>query len=287
MFISHNFKIIEEEDFNLSYLNRGFQYNDGFFETIIMDNGKIRFLSDHVTRINSGLEALHLECLDVLNFPVVLGNQIIELAEKNNLDQNRKIRIKLNFWRKPGGLFTPETNETEFLISLAPQPDSEVIIEKADFSENIYTHYSPWSFLKGPNANLYVQAGIAKKQAGLDEIILSDAAGNIAECLASNIYWIKDNIIYTPALETGCIAGILRKNIFRGCEALTISIKQGLYSRQDLLTAETIFTSNVTGIRPIKGIQEINFSTSHPILEKLKTYIFPERKNFFAWNCQN
>ncbi|MEJ7663494.1 MAG: aminotransferase class IV [Hymenobacter sp.] len=44
--------------------------------------------------------------------------------------------------------------------------------------------------------------------AGLAEIILYDAAGHVAEAGSAAIFWLKANVLYTPALGTGCVAGV-------------------------------------------------------------------------------
>ena len=115
----------------------------------------------------------------------------------------------------------------------------------------------------------YVQASLAKKKAGLDEFILLDEQGNISECLVSNIFWIKNNQVFTPSLETGCIAGIMRLNILRACQMLKAEAWEGFYSKADLLAADAVFTSNITGLRPILAISQQQFKTDHPLIAQL------------------
>ncbi|KAA5547899.1 aminotransferase class IV [Adhaeribacter rhizoryzae] len=268
MFVSYNFGIITEQDFGLSYANRGFQYNDGFFETLIFHEGKIRFLDDHLDRIKRAMQILSLTPLPHLTASF-LQTQVLELIRQNNIS-SETIRIKINIWRKPGGLFTPESEEAEILITVAPQQPFPAVIGQADFYNGLPNRFTPFSFFKGPYALHYVQASIAKKKAGLDELILLDEQENISECLVSNIFWIKNNQVFTPSLETGCIAGIMRLNILRACQMLKVEVWEGNYSRSDLSEAEAVFTSNVTGLRPIWAIGQQIFANNHPLISQLQ-----------------
>ncbi|MGV3587359.1 MAG: aminotransferase class IV [Adhaeribacter sp.] len=271
MFVSYNFEIIAEQDFGLSYANRGFQYNDGFFETLIWHQGKIRFLDDHVDRIKRAMQVLSLTPLPQLSANFI-QSEILALVQKNNIS-SETIRIKINIWRKPGGLFTPESEEAEIFITVAPQQPFPPVIEQADFYTDLPNRFTPFSFFKGPYALHYVQASLAKKKAGLDELIFLDEQGNISECLVSNIFWIKNNRVFTPVLETGCIAGIMRLNILRACQMLKVEVWEDLYAKSDLLEAEAVFTSNVTGLRPIRAIGRQIFATDHRLISQLEKLV--------------
>ncbi len=63
-FVKSNSKI-------LSISNRSFQYGDGIFETMLAENGKIKFLDDHLGRLTNGLSILNIEK------PIVLTGQFL------------------------------------------------------------------------------------------------------------------------------------------------------------------------------------------------------------------
>ena len=269
MWVSYNFNLIKEQDLQISFTNRGFQYNDGFFDTLLIVQGKIRFLTDHLERIRRAMQVLGLNILTELAQAQKFENVILSLVNKNNL-KGENIRVKINVWRKPGGLFTPESEDAEILLIVLPQPPFPTIIKHAGFYEEIPNRFTPLSFFKGPYALHYVQAGIAKKKAGWDEIIILDEKGHISETSVANIFWGRANQLFTPALETGCIAGIMRLNILRACQKLKVVVREGLYAKADLLAADFIFTSNVTGLRVAQEINGTTFATSHPLLTELQ-----------------
>jgi branched-subunit amino acid aminotransferase/4-amino-4-deoxychorismate lyase len=234
-------------------------------------NGRIRFLADHLDRIQRAFSILGLITIPQLSDALFFEQAIINLIHQNSISADI-IRIKINIWRKPGGLFTPDSEEAETLISVQPQNTNTLpkIIAKAGFVHSIPNRFTPFSFFKGPYALHYVQAGLMKKRADLDEVILTDDKNNISECLVSNIFWIKEYQIFTPTIETGCVAGIMRLNVLRACRSLNIKVQEGFFSKNDLTTAELIFTSNVTGLRSIAQIEDLTFQTKHYILTQIE-----------------
>ncbi len=273
MFLLHNFRLVAEDQFSLGYNNRAFQYNDGLFDTLIMADGQIRFLPDHLERMQQALQLLQIDTPAELQQPAVMAPMLRQLAEQNHISTN-PVRVKVHIWRAPGGLFTPEQNTAETLITAQPQAKLSKIIPRADFAATVCNTFSPLTFFKGPLAAQYVLASLEKKQKQLDELILLDGRGYISEGLTANIFWITDNTLYTPALTTGCVAGIARKNILRVSAAAGIKVAEGIFLPGDLLTAEVVFTSNVTGLRPIRFIRAKEFATEHPLLTLLQTRVF-------------
>ena len=271
-YLLYNSQFIHSQEFTLDYNNRAFQYNDGFFDTLIFTNNHLRFLPDHLERMHRALRVLGLNSPDLLTTEKDLSQAIINLIQKCEL-ATEVVRVKINIWRKAGGLFTPDFEEADMLISVIPQSSSSPTIRQAGFYEGLPNRFTPFSFFKGPYALHYVQAGLAKKKAGLDEIILMDEQENISECLVANIFWIKNNQVFTPALETGCIAGIMRLNILRACQMLRLEVQEGFFKQSDLLAADFIFSSNVTGLRAILAVANQSFSSWHTILTALEKLV--------------
>ena len=84
--------------------------------------------------------------------------------------------------------------------------------------------------------------------------------GFVAEGITSNIFWVKNQTLYTPALQTGILAGITRSNVIRLAKELSLDIEEGEYLAEELLSAEECFiTTAVQQIVPIKQIQHTTY----------------------------
>ncbi|RDC63193.1 aminotransferase class IV [Adhaeribacter pallidiroseus] len=274
MHLLYNWHLIREEDLIIPYSNRAFQYNDGLFDTLVMEQGKIRFLTDHLARIQQAMQVLQLILPEPFRNAEILAAYLTQLGEQNNL-KNKLVRVKIHIWRAPGGLFTPEQNAAECLISAQAQNPVAVVIAQAGFATTVQNNFSAVSFFKGPFATKYVLASLEKKQRMLDELILLDAQGHVSEALVANVFWVKSQVIFTPALQTGCIAGITRKNILRLAADQEIEVQEGFYAATDLEAAEVVFTSNVTGLRPIAAMGSKKFMLDHELITRLQAVLFP------------
>jgi branched-subunit amino acid aminotransferase/4-amino-4-deoxychorismate lyase len=275
MHLLYNWQLLPEEAVALSYNNRAFQYNDGLFDTLIVAQGNIRFLPDHLERMQQAMQVLQIQVPSALLNPAVFADYVAKLIKQNNLTVPQ-VRVKVHIWRAPGGLFTPEQNSAECLITAQAQNIIPGVIPKADFATTVKNNFSVLSFFKGPFAAKYVLASLEKKQRVLDELILLDEQGHVSEALVANVFWVKNQVVYTPTLHTGCIAGITRKNLLRVATNLTIDVQEGFYSVEDLLAAEVVFTSNVTGLRFVAAVGDKKFALEHAVVSKLQSQLFPD-----------
>jgi 4-amino-4-deoxychorismate lyase len=266
-YLFYNNQIIPENSFIISPGNRAFCYGDGLFETMIFREREILYLNDHLLRLSEGLKQLDIELPPTLSKESIV-EKVAELADKNNLHHNA--RIKLQVWRKEGGLVTPEFSDAEFMITISELKKPQEVKKIAFVSTDIKLHFGNLSKCKTLNFLPYILAGIEKKKRNADEIILTDQKGNIAEASSSNIFWCKSDTLYTPSLETGCIEGVMRKQIIKFCDSENIKVIEGFFSLSELQTAELVFTSNVSGLSLIENLNEKKINTQYTIYQAIR-----------------
>jgi branched-chain amino acid aminotransferase len=201
--------------------------------------------------------ALYLTLPAPLATAEALAATLGRLAEANGLPA---ARLRVQLWRGGGGRYTPPTDAAEWLATAEPFVPDDSPLVKADFARKTHSIYSPLSFCKGPQAWLYVRAAHERQQRGLAEIILCDAVGHVAEAGAAAIFWLKDSVLHTPALTSGCVAGVRRAYVLRRAAALGLRCEEGLFSTSDLLTADTVFTANVAGVHLVQQIATATFT---------------------------
>ena len=289
---------LPEQELNLAN-NRAFEYGDGFFETIIVQNGKILYISDHFTRIKNASQILFLQLPDGFSedflkkiIQKLITDNFNDVDIKNNIIDNNNqaiFRIKIVFWRKNGGFYTPTVSENEcnthILVRVVPYEIKNIKhsvlsqnpLLKVAFSDKIKLSFSSFSSYKTLNALPYILAGIEKTNRNLDEIILLDTQNNISECVAANIFWIKNDKIFTPNLQTGCVGGVMREQVIRIAKEFSIDLEEGFFQKEHLIDANCLFTTNVTGIRQIQKLENfenLTYIGIHQILEKITQTIY-------------
>jgi branched-chain amino acid aminotransferase len=232
-------------------------FGDGFFETLVFRDAQLCLAADHVARMQQAAAALYLTLPAPLATAEALAATLGRLAEANGLPA---ARLRVQLWRGGGGRYTPPTDAAEWLATAEPFVPDDSPLVKADFARETHSIYSPLSFCKGPQAWLYVRAAHERQQRGLAEIILCDAVGHVAEAGAAAIFWLKDSVLHTPALTSGCVAGVRRADVLRRAAALGLRCEEGLFSTSDLLAADTVFTANVAGIHIVQQVATAAFT---------------------------
>lgn len=235
--------------------NRGFLFGDGLFETMVFANGKIRFGSQHTERIEDGLKTLSLE-----------GKRLSHINEIENLlkeiwGDKKNLRVRWNVYRAGLGRYTPQENHVLESLQIHAFYQAPKLKEKAYLSQAVHIQKTPWSHCKTLSALPYVMANQERKSKGFDEVILTTQDGFVCEAGSANLFWIKNGQYFTPSLESGCIAGIGRRMILSYFRENNILFSEGLYAMEDLLLADQILTSNVTGISYLKSIGNKDFDT--------------------------
>lgn len=225
--------------------NRGFLYGDGLFETIIYKNGIIQYLSSHIERLKKGLKTLNIS----FNHEN-LENLLNEVLTKN-LVENTNVRIKIIVFRNTGGLYTPSDNSSSVIITTQDLIEPTSIIPTLGVCENIKLPKSPLGNLKTISSLPYVLASIEKDNSIFDELIILNTNNEICECTSSNIFWRKGDTYFTPSLETGCIEGIMRKQVILELNNKKKNINEGVYSLEDIYNSDEIFVTNVTGRKTV------------------------------------
>jgi branched-chain amino acid aminotransferase len=215
--------------------NRSFRYGDGVFETMKVCNGKIMLEQFHFERLVLSLKLLQIKnTLD----PLSLSQLILELCRRNNCVDRARTRLaafrnsenKVEFVIEANSLSREmyQWNEKGLTIDLFPYAR-----KNADALSNLKTA----SFLP------YVLAELFAKERGIDDAVVLNAYNNLADTSKANIFLIIKNEIFTPALNQGCVAGVMRRYIL---EQLKNSYRVHLdeISEEKLLTADEVFLTN-------------------------------------------
>lgn len=232
--------------------NRALNFGDGVFETMLFDGEKVRFKELHQARSREGLHILNIKDHG-LDF-----EQIESLLLKNHSGQ--KMRVRWNLFRAGGGKYTPESNELFQTLQLEPYFPPPVSKSLVGFCTSVFLYPSPISSLKTLNGLPYILAAQERIQNNWDEIILLDSKGNIVEAGSSNIFWKNGEVVFTPALSTGCIAGVGREVIVSKIRSEGIELREGSFSKEDLFEADLVWVSNALGVSYLEKIENSQYS---------------------------
>jgi len=242
--------------------NRAMNFGDGLFETMVFDRDHIRFLNHHLARLKHGLEVLNL---DESN----LDFEGLEFFLFKNYS-GQKLRVRWNVFRSGSGKYTPQNSMTEQTLQVSTFISAPHVKNTAFFSSKIRLYPTVWSGCKTLNALPYVLANQERAEAKMDEVILLNNRGFLSEAGSSNLFWRKGGEYFTPSLECSCLNGVARKVILEELILLELPIQVGDFLPEELLDADQVWVSNVTGISYLAQINQKEYSTDPlPVFQNL------------------
>ncbi len=257
MYINFNGSIVDASQPVLTHTNRAFRYGDAVFETIRLMNGEILFFEKHLARMKRSMELLSMQWHPDFSFQN-LHLLIRHLDQVNNLKGNGRIRLEV--FRQDGGLYTPKTNEVNYLIEAEPLYEPEYLLNETGLRLGIFADaakpLNKLSNLKSSNALIYVLAGLHQKKSGVDDLLLFNADGNIAEAISSNIFVMLHGELCTPSLDQGCVEGVMREHILDVMRSKNKKCMERKLTTNDLLYADEVFLANtIEGIRWVGAVR--------------------------------
>jgi len=175
-------------------------------------------------------------------------------------------RIKFLVYRDSNGLYSPEVNEVGYhIIADRTSSDFYTLNEENQVIDIFRDHYilsGLLSNLKTNNRIINVVGSIYAKENNLQNCILLNENKEVVEVLNGNIFMVQGNLIKTPPLSSGCIKGIMRKQIIDVLQAVTdYELIEDKISPFELQKADELWITNViTGIAPISQYRKKTYS---------------------------
>ncbi|GAM11923.1 aminodeoxychorismate lyase [Mesobacillus selenatarsenatis] len=257
MFVYSNGQLVSKDEITISPFDHGFLYGLGVFETFRIYNGHPFLLDDHMERLNASLRVLNIEA----EFTPEESVMILEgLLAKNNL-KDAYIRFNVSAGNGEIGLQTESYREPNVIVFAKPLPPAGEMSEKKavlldlrrntpEGAERLKSHH-------------YLNNVLAKREAGpaMDtEGIFLTEEGLLAEGIVSNVFWYRDGVLYTPAVETGILNGITRRFVIALARNAGIEVREGLYKKEEAEAADELFlTNSIQEIVPVTDFSGKSF----------------------------
>ena len=257
--VNFNGSIISESKLQFSHENRAFKYGDAIFETVKIVNNKVVFWEDHYFRLMASMRMLRMSI--PMEFTLeYLESEIFKLTQTQ---EGTTFRARLTVFRKDGGLYTPKTNEVDFLIDIKPIEGTIKENYRIDLFKDFYNYSGLLSTVKTTNRMLNTIASVFAEENDLDNCILLNERKGVVEVTNGNIFVVKGTTIKTPALTEGCIKGVARKKIIEILEKHPeYTLEETTISPFEVQKADEVFITNViTGVQPVTNYRKKEFST--------------------------
>lgn len=255
--------------------NRAFSYGDGLFETIKVANRKPYFLNYHFNRLKKGCEILKINFSwnDYEEFYGFIQHGCNSLPTSNG-------RIRLTYWRSSEGKYMPKSNDAEYILEFDEVNTIHHWHEHGIYLGSYVDAVKPngvLSNIKSLNALFYVLASIELAKTDFHDLIIFNSKNRPIETTVSNLFVIKNNIIYTPSLSESCLEGVMRNVVIDTAKKMGLEVVEKSISYEELISSDEVFTTNVIkGIQWVSQINEVEIKSNHftnMIFDEIVSYV--------------
>ncbi|MFD1738378.1 D-amino-acid transaminase [Bacillus salitolerans] len=245
---------------------RGHQFGDGIYEVVRVYNQKPFMMEDHLKRFERSADAI------MLQLPYSREEMkaiILDGIQRSGLD-NVDVYFQVTRGIAPRIHLFPDTPA---VFSMIIRPARELAPEKKQNGVPVLMlEDERWANCYIKSLNLLPNV-LAKQHAfknGCEEAILVKD-GFVTEGSSSNLFVVKDEILYTTPATKGILHGITRKAVLQLANTLKIQVKEEHFSPSFLKAADEAFiTSTTAEILPINKVDDVLLPTDHTVTKQLQ-----------------
>ena len=275
--INHNGELKSSNAPLFTAQNRGLLYGDAVFETLRYGQDQLHFWEDHYFRLMAAMRIFRM-AIPMEFTPEFLAAECLR-AIAAQVSPSPSWRLRLTVYRADGGTYLPTSTDVGYFIEAQPLTDELYNASaeyKVDLFKDYYIQQSMLSNLKSTNKALNVIGSVFMKEQGFDNGILVNDNKEVVEFLNGNLFVFEDQGLRTPPLSSGCLDGVMRKQIIRLAKKLGINCVEETISPFDLQKVEEIFVSNsVLGIQAVSQYRRTVFQSvkSMKLLQALNDWV--------------
>jgi branched-chain amino acid aminotransferase len=210
----------------------------------------------HCARVNASAKTMFLK-------PSLSVEEWMGLTREgmNKFAAGTTLYIRPMYWaERPGPMaLPPDPDSTRFALTVYDAP-----MRKPDgFSITL----SPFKRPTLESAPVDAKAGclypnnaramFEAKSRGFDNCLVCDMLGNVAELANSNVFLVKDGVVFTPMPNGTFLNGITRQRVIKLLRADGVAVVEAILRYADFENADEIFaTGNASKVLPVTRIGE-------------------------------
>ncbi len=252
-----NGKIVPSEKALISVGDHGFLYGYGLFQTMRSYNGRLFLLDRHINRLHEAAKIIGLEDkIKDIDFEKACN----EILAANKLKEAR-VRLTVTNGDNAAQPWVAKGGKPTVVITAARYTPLSKEQYNVGFKVGIASvrrmKQSPFSAMKSINYLLNVVARSEAAEKGLDETIILNDEGYIAEGGGSNVFFVQGENLITPSLGSGIIPGVTREVILEFAVNFRITVREGPVGIGIIKRCEEAFMTNaIIEIMPVTQVSD-------------------------------
>jgi branched-chain amino acid aminotransferase len=253
-----NGELVPEGEATVSVSDRGFLYGDAAFETLRAYGGTVFEWDAHRDRLTRTCETLGMEEA----VPADLRERVAATLDANGL-RDAYVRVSVTRGVQPGKLTPDPDVDPTVVVIVKPLPrggvDGESVWDGPATVRTVERRRSPPEALpadaKTHNYLGGILARLELRGTDADEALMRDPDGFVAEGATSNLFFVDDGRLHTPALDGPVLPGVTRAVVVEEARRAGIDVETGRYGVERVRAADEAFLTNTTWeVRPIRTL---------------------------------
>lgn len=263
----------------VSVFDHGLLYGDGIFEGIRIYNGKAFMLKDHIDRFFDSARYIMLDLPHTKDELADLVLENIGINGKDSAGESGYIRLVATRGTGDLGIDPGKCEKASLIIitsdiSIYPQEyyKKGIAVVTASTRRSRGDQLSP----QGKTLNYLnnILAKIEARQKGVQEALMLNSDGHVAECTVDNVFIVKNGEIYTPPVYQGSLDGITRRVVMTVASDSGLPISERVITLFDAYSADECFiTGSAVELVPVIEIDGRTIGDGRPgkVTETLST----------------
>lgn len=253
-------ELYPREEAKISVFDSLVQGGDGVWEGMRVYNGKLFMLDNHLDRLFDSAKAMAFE-------GIPSREEVVEAIEKtlkaNKMTDGVHIRLTLSRGKKVTSGMSPHWNQYGCTLIIIAEWKPPVFESKGiRLISSTIRRNSPACVDSKIHHNNLINNILAKIEANLaevDDAVMLDLQGFVAETNATNIFFVKKGMVRTP-FPTACLPGITRGLVLEICMENGIPCEEANISIAEMYAADEVFITGTMGeIVPVVEIDGRGF----------------------------
>lgn len=276
-----NGEFMNAEDAKVDALDRGFIFGDGLYEVAAIFGGKLYQLDEHLERYWNGAQEMLIENAPR---PEELKKAAKELQQKCPVGDGI-IYLEVTRGSAPRShQFPKDPQPTVFMfIKEFNFPDSE---KRNNGISVMLVPDERWNRCHVKSVNLLPNCFYKEKakRAGVYEAVQVHQLG-VTEGTSTNVYGVKDGVIYTAPATNRILKGITRDTVLELAEEQGIQVEEKFMTTSELCNCDEVFiTSTTNKLLPVKQVDQVSYPVSEyrvtfTLMEELDRHILENRED--------
>lgn len=274
-------ELLQRKDAKVSVFDSTVQGGDAVWEGIRVYDGKIFSLDHHLDRMERSARAMAFTDIPSRDH---LKAAIFQTLEANGMRDGAHIRMTLSRGLKTTSGMDTRLNQFGSLLIIVAEwkppiyESSGIRLITSSIRRN-----SPSSVDSKIHHNNLINNILAKVEAnfaGVDDALMLDLDGFVAETNATNVFIVQDGVLITP-LPDACLPGITRKIVMELSGELGIKLEERRVSTSECHSADEMFTTGTMGeLSPVLELdgRTIGTGAMGPVTKRLQEAFYARTK---------